>query len=52
MSAMNKSNNTKFNNTKLKNTIKPHCAVCQSAGKPEEVYKVILYAKVRIQKAK
>ena len=36
MSAMNKSNNTKFNNTK--NTIKPHCAVCQSAGKPEEVY--------------
>ena len=35
---MNKSNNTKFNNTKLKNTIKPHCAVCQSAGKPEEVY--------------
>jgi len=38
MSAMNKSNNTKFNNTKLKNTIKPHCAVCQSAGKPEEVY--------------
>lgn len=38
MSAMNKSNNTKFNNTKLMNTIKPHCAVCQSAGKPEEVY--------------
>jgi hypothetical protein len=36
MSIRNKST-TKFNNIKS-NIIKPHCSVCQSAGKPEEVY--------------
>jgi hypothetical protein len=29
---------TKFNNTKSKNIIKPYCAVCQAAGKSDEVY--------------
>ena len=29
---------TKFNNTKSNTIIKPHCSVCQSAGKPEEIY--------------
>jgi hypothetical protein len=36
MSAIKSS--SKFNNTKSKNIIKPHCAVCQGAGKSEEVY--------------
>jgi hypothetical protein len=36
MSAIKSS--TKFNNTKSKNIIKPYCAVCHAAGKPEVVY--------------
>lgn len=35
---MNKSSNKLNNNNKLNNKIKPYCSVCQSAGKPEEVY--------------
>jgi len=36
---MSTKSSAKLNNTKsVKNIIKPYCAVCQSAGKPEEVY--------------